>query len=69
MSSSRVIVAIALFVCSVEKTRCPVSDASIDVVSVSVSRISPTIMTSGSWRRTARSPFANVKPAFSLIWP
>ena len=62
-------VPMALAVCSVENTRCPVSDASIAVVNVAESRISPTMMTSGSWRSTARSPFANVKPAFSLICP
>ena len=62
-------VATALFVCSVDSTRCPVSDASIAVSSVSPSRISPTMITSGSWRSTARSPFANVNPALSLVCP
>ena len=33
------------------------------------SRISPTMMTSGSWRRMARSPCAKVKPALTLVWP
>ena len=27
------------------------------------------MITSGSWRSTARSPLANVKPALSLVWP
>ena len=35
---------------------------------VSTSRISPTRIASGSWRRTDRSPLANVRPAGSLIW-
>ena len=45
----------ALLVCSVEKTRCPVSAAVIAVDMVSRSRISPTMMTSGSWRMQLRS--------------
>ena len=40
----------ALLVCSVEKTRCPVSAAVIAVCMVCQSRISPTMMTSGSCR-------------------
>ncbi len=35
---------------------------------VSASRISPTRMTSGSWRRMDRRPPAKVMPAASLIW-
>ena len=37
---------------------------------VSSSRISPTMMMSGSWRRKARSPLANVSPAFgfTMTW-
>ena len=35
---------------------------------VSTSRISPTRIASGSWRRIDRSPLANVTPAGSLIW-
>ena len=27
------------------------------------------MMTSGAWRRIDRSPFANVKPAFSFVCP
>src|SRR6266403_3797107 len=41
-------------VCKVEKTKWPVSAASSAVAIVSRSRISPTRMTSGSWRRPAR---------------
>ncbi len=46
---------VALLVCRVENTRCPVSAAVITVAIVSGSRISPTMMTSGSWRITLRS--------------
>ena len=38
----------ALFVCRVENTRCPVSAAVMTVPIVSGSRISPTMITSGS---------------------
>ena len=43
------------FVCSVEKTRWPVSAACTAFCAVSSSRISPTMMMSGSWRRIVRS--------------
>ena len=46
-------------VCSVESTRWPVSAAERAVWTVSSSRISPTRMTSGSWRRTRRSARLN----------
>ena len=55
-------VSIALFVCSVLNTRWPVSDASMPVDAVSSSRISPTMITSGSARRNERMAFAKVKP-------
>ena len=51
----RSIVCAALFVCSVEKTRWPVSAAVSTVCIVSTSRISPTMITSGSWRMALRS--------------
>ena len=57
----------ASFVCSVERTRWPVSAASIEIFAVSPSRISPTITTSGSERRIERSAVANVSPARWLI--
>ncbi len=47
-------------VCSVAKTRCPVSAAVSAVAIVSRSRISPTRITSGSCRSAARSASANV---------
>ena len=56
----------ASFVCSVVSTMCPVSAASIAIRAVSASRISPTMITSGSARRTERSPVANVSPALRL---
>ena len=47
-------VSVALMVCRVENTRCPVSAAVNAADTVSWSRISPTRMTSGSWRSTTR---------------
>ena len=55
----RLSVWVASVVCSVENTRCPVSAALRAVSSVSMSRISPTRITSGSWRSTWRSAEAN----------
>jgi len=54
----------ASFVCSVESTRWPVSAALTAISAVSKSRISPTMMMSGSCRRKARSALANERPAF-----
>ena len=61
----RLIVSDASTVCSVESTRWPVSAALSAVWTVSSSRISPTRITSGSWRSTRRS--ARLKEAVS--WP
>ena len=47
-------------VCSVDNTRCPVSAAVSAMSIVSRSRISPTRMTLGAWRRAPRSAAANV---------
>ena len=58
-SMTRSIVCGALWVCSVPKTRWPVSAAVSAVEIVSRSRISPTRITSGSWRSAARRPLAN----------
>ena len=55
LSMMRSIVCAALFVWSVEKTRWPVSAAVMAVCIVSQSRISPTMMTSGSCRIAFRS--------------
>ena len=56
----------ASLVCSVDSTRWPVSAASMAIVAVSRSRISPTSTMSGSERRMERSADANVSPAFGL---
>src|SRR6059058_1877933 len=54
-SSSRVTALAASFVCIVLNTRCPVSDDWIAIVAVSRSRISPTMITSGSWQHAAQA--------------
>ena len=59
----RLMVSIASTVCRVENTRWPVSAASMTVLIVTWSRISPTRMTSGSWRSAERS--APSKPMVS----
>ena len=61
----RLTVSGASTVCSVESTRWPVSAADSAVCTVSSSRISPTRITSGSWRSTRRR--ARLKDAVS--WP
>jgi hypothetical protein len=57
-------------VCSVLSTMCPVSALWNAISAVSRSRISPTRITSGSWRRMFRSVVENVSPisAFAWIW-
>ena len=52
---------------TVVNTRWPVSADWIAICAVSGSRISPTMILSGSWRRIERRPRANVSPFFSLI--
>src|SRR3990172_190064 len=64
---SRVIVATALLVWIVDKTRWPVRAACIAIVTVSRSRISPSMMTSGSCRSIARRVDAKVIPILSWI--
>ncbi len=56
-----------LLACTVVKTRCPVSADWMAICAVSESRISPTMILSGSWRRIERRPRAKVSPFFSLI--
>src|SRR3989304_3585663 len=51
MSIRRLMVLMALLVCRVESTRCPVMAARTAISAVSSSRISPTSTISGSWRR------------------
>ena len=66
MFISRLIVLGASLVCSVESTRWPVSAALTAISAVSKSRISPTRMMFGSWRRNERSAAAKFRPMFSL---
>ena len=66
MSISRAAASGAPFACRVVSTRCPVSAASIAICAVTVSRISPTMITSGSARTIARSPVAKVRPVFEF---
>ena len=57
----------ASLVCRVDSTRWPVWAALTEISAVSRSRISPTMITSGSWRRKARSGGQpKVRPAFSF---
>jgi hypothetical protein len=58
--------AVASIVCTALSTRWPVCAARSVIVAVSESRLSPTKMTSGSWRRTERSVSAKPSPAFSF---
>src|SRR5436853_96830 len=67
MSINRVTTEGASSVCSVDSTRCPVCAACMAIFAVSASRISPSRMTSGSWRRIDRSALAKVSLIFSLI--
>ena len=68
ISISREIAPGASLVCSVESTRWPVSAASMAICAVSRSRISPTMMMSGSARIIERRPEENVRPARGLVW-
>jgi hypothetical protein len=67
MLTRRVIELGASLVWSVERTRWPVSAAWTAMCAVSMSRISPSMTTSGSWRSRARSAAAKVMPIFSCI--
>ena len=50
------------------KHQWPVRLACMAISAVSASRISPTMMMSGSWRRTERRPLAKVRSIFGLTW-
>ena len=54
------------WVCRVAKTRWPVSAAVSAVETVSMSRISPTRITSGSWRSAARRPSEKVSASLPI---
>lgn len=60
ISIKRDIVPHAELVCIVDSTRWPVSAARVAIWAVSPSRISPSIIISGSWRRNVRNALANV---------
>ncbi len=62
----RLIVLGASLVCSVDSTRWPVSAALTAISAVSKSRISPTRMMFGSWRRNERRAAAKFRPIESL---
>ena len=64
---SRVTTPIAVLVCIVDNTRCPVKADLTANSAVSLSLISPIIIVSGSCRNTERRPLAKVNPIFSLI--
>ena len=66
ISTRRVIALAASLVCSVDSTRWPVSADSIAIWAVSRSRISPTMMMSGSARIIERRPVEKCRPAFEL---
>ena len=55
-----------LLACTVVNTKWPVNAAWMAICAVSGSRISPTIILSGSWRRIERKPRTKVNPFFSL---
>ena len=57
---------ITLLAWTVVNTRWPVSADWMAICAVSGSRISPTMILSGSWRRIERRPRAKVRPFFSL---
>ena len=68
MFCMRVNVSAAELVCSVDRTRWPVWAALTAISAVSRSRTSPTMTTSGSWRRNDRSAVAKSRPTRVLTW-
>jgi hypothetical protein len=64
--SIRSIVSLALFVCRVDNTKCPVSEALTAVVRVSESLISHTITISGSCLNIDFNQLSKVNHIFSL---
>ena len=67
-SMRRVTAPAASLVCTVLSTRWPVTDARNAICAVSLSRISPIMTTSGSWRRIARSAVGKDFLPFSSTW-
>lgn len=70
MSLKRAMVPIAVLVCNVESTKWPVRLAWTAISAVYLSRISPTMTTSGSCLSIARNPLEKVKPTFesTCVW-
>ena len=68
ISIRRGITPMALFVCNVDKTKCPVKAACVANSAVSLSLISPTIIMSGSWRKIDLNPEEKVYPISDRIW-
>ena len=68
MSARRVAVLTASLVCRVLSTRWPVIAARTPISAVWVSRISPSRITSGSWRSTERSTRAKLSSILSFTW-
>ena len=70
ISRRRGMAAAESLVCRVESTRWPVSAAWMAISAVSRSRISPTMMMSGSWRSKVRMPAAKSTPMLccTCIW-
>ncbi|MNS55627.1 hypothetical protein D3C72_884640 [compost metagenome] len=70
MSVRRVTADTESLVCSVASTRWPVSEACTAICAVSRSRISPIMITSGSWRRMARRASAKLMSILALtcVW-
>jgi len=68
MSIIRVMVEAESLVWTVEKTRWPVRAERMAMSAVSRSRTSPTIITSGSWRRKERRPAAKESPFLVATW-
>ena len=54
--------------CRVVSTRWPVRAASVAVLAVSMSRVSPTSSTSGSWRMKARRAVLKSRPLSRFTW-
>ena len=67
MSMRRVMAPGASLVWRVEKTKWPVSEARMEISAVSKSRISPTMITSGSWRSVLRRAPAKVRPISARV--
>ena len=66
MLAKRPMTSNTLLACTLVNTWWPVSAACTAICAVSASRISPTMILSGSWRRMERRPRAKVRPFFSL---